>query len=360
MCLSGRFKWVCYQPNKPNRFSIKLYQVCEASSGYIIGFEVYSGKHGYTASASADVLDKECTSTTRLVVGLLDQLELLDKGYCIWMDNYYNSPELMEELVYRSTWACGTLRSNRKGIPASVKAAKLKPGETVFRRNGPTLILKWCDKRMVTMITTIHEACEVQTKRKDAHGNRITKPQCVVEYCQNMAGVDLAGQYLSNYNFLRKSNKWTTKLFFHMFSMVLLNAYILNKKFGNNKLSHEGFRQHMAQYLLSSSTQSTCTPQRRKYRHTESCDRLVGRHFPEFITAKAGHKRGKLSRNCYACNMTQRELVSLGRGHLQEPKRKTTSYQCATCNVSLCIVPCFQLYHTEKNYKVAILDAMHM
>jgi hypothetical protein len=34
----GRVKFRVYNPNKPHKFGIKLYQVCEASSGYCLGF----------------------------------------------------------------------------------------------------------------------------------------------------------------------------------------------------------------------------------------------------------------------------------------------------------------------------------
>ena len=33
----------CYNPKKPNRFHIKLFMVSEPSTGYICGFEVYTG-----------------------------------------------------------------------------------------------------------------------------------------------------------------------------------------------------------------------------------------------------------------------------------------------------------------------------
>ena len=40
----GKFKFRQFNPMKPNQFHIKLFQVCEASSGYILAFDIYSGK----------------------------------------------------------------------------------------------------------------------------------------------------------------------------------------------------------------------------------------------------------------------------------------------------------------------------
>ena len=54
----------------------------------------------------------------------------------------------------------------RKGLPKSVtpKNIKLKIGESVFQRKGNILCLKCCDKRMVTLISSIHQAVERKVK----------------------------------------------------------------------------------------------------------------------------------------------------------------------------------------------------
>ena len=39
----GRVHFKCYNPKKPNRFHIKLFMVSELSTGYLCGFEVYTG-----------------------------------------------------------------------------------------------------------------------------------------------------------------------------------------------------------------------------------------------------------------------------------------------------------------------------
>ena len=157
---------------KPNRFHIKLFQVSEASSGYILGFHVYTGKDSSDISNFSKPLDDNCTKMTKTVLGLLEQTKLLDKGHHIYMDNYYSSPELFDELYYRQTYACGTARQMRKGMPKTLGKCKLTPLQTAFMRNGPLLCLKWVGQKMksmkkpVTILTTIHEANEVLTKKK--------------------------------------------------------------------------------------------------------------------------------------------------------------------------------------------------
>ena len=43
--------------------------------------------------------------------------DFLDKGYSLFVDNYYNSIQLTKYLATRSTYNCGTLKPIRKGIP---------------------------------------------------------------------------------------------------------------------------------------------------------------------------------------------------------------------------------------------------
>ena len=112
MCpFKGRVHFKCYNPKKPNRFHIKLFMVSEPSTGYICGFEVYTGDaSGQSQGNVQEVQDASKTSCT--VLGLLDSVQLLDMGHHVHFDNYYNSPDLIDFLYKRKTHACGTVRKN--------------------------------------------------------------------------------------------------------------------------------------------------------------------------------------------------------------------------------------------------------
>ena len=103
-------------------------------------------------SILTQVLDQSWKTTTKLVVGLMDSAHLLDKGHCMYMDNFYTSPDFMRNFIFHSTYAFGTVCPNRKGLPTAVTTAKLKKTEADFRCNGPLLAIKWCDKRAVTVL----------------------------------------------------------------------------------------------------------------------------------------------------------------------------------------------------------------
>ena len=203
--------------------------VSEQETGYMSAFSVYTGSE---CNELVDLqrnatMDPSCSITTKTVMGLLDSGNLLDMHRCVWFDNWFNSVKLLLEMLARYTYGAGTVRTNRKDLPKAVvgKWVKLKKGESVHHQKGHLLCLCWCNKRPVTMLSTMHEVAEVVTKRKYNYNN-----------CMN--SVNKTDYLLSSYIAL-KGNKWYRKLFLHIFNMTLLNSYILNCKYGDKKLCIE-------------------------------------------------------------------------------------------------------------------------
>ena len=192
MCpFKGRVHFKCYNPKKPNRFHIKLFMVSELSTGYICGFEVYTGEaSGQSQSNVQEVQDASKTLCT--VLGLLDSVQLLDMGHHVYFDNYYNSPDLIELLYKRKTHACGPVRKNQKSLPLAVTQAKLKQGETVFCHKNNLLALKWMDKREVYILSGLLKATKVISKKTNYKGQNVTKPQPVFLYNRYMSGLQFS------------------------------------------------------------------------------------------------------------------------------------------------------------------------
>ena len=344
-----------YNPRKPNKFQMKMYQVCESTSGYVVGFEIYTGKSG--VDNVTPVMDVGCTKTTKLVMRLLHENRLLGTGHCLYTDNYYTSPELAQELYLKNTFLCGTVRGNRKGLPAACTQAKLKRGETVFRRSDVMLALKWRQKKNpVYMLSTIHEATEQDVKLDFTKKYVVTKPTVVIDYTNKMLGVDLNDQMLSYYCFNRRTVKWWRKMVIHLFNMILTNSYVLHKKFhtaNNNSsevLTHAQFLNKIVHYLVTEGLK-TCS-QKPNAPNNPIGDkaimgevRLIGRHFPSFIQDKEPKRRKNPSRMCHVCLEVAKEV--------KDPKeRHWTSFWCSSCQRALCVGtrPCFEIYHTEKKF----------
>ena len=234
---------------------MKLYQLCESQTGYAVAFEIYTGSK-LKSVQTCKVLDKTVNKTCKLVMGLLDNSGVLDVSYKVYFDKYYTSMDLMHELLSRYTFACGTEHANRKGFPVAVTKSKLKKGESVFTCKGEILCLKHHDRREACLLSSILDANEVLVKNR--FGNHVHKPEVIVAYNQHMSGCDLADQLMTSYSFLRRNLKWWRKLFFHLLLLLLNNAHILNKKFGNVSLNHEQYFEYIAEHLIDSAI-STAT-----------------------------------------------------------------------------------------------------
>ena len=134
----------------------------------------------------------------RVVLDLLDDDRLKNKGYHVYMDNFYTSPALYRDLREEGFEACGRIRSNRQGIPDDIRSAKLRKGESHFSLDDSMLFMKWKDKRDVLMLSTFHDYTFIEKR----HSTRLTedgvevilKPKVVEEYNLHTGGVDKGKQ----------------------------------------------------------------------------------------------------------------------------------------------------------------------
>ena len=109
--------------------------------------------------------------------------DLLDKGYCLYLDNWYTSPKLVDTLCTRKRDVVGTMRTNRKEFPDFVKRTRLKKGATVAAFCKKQMIMKWKDKRDVVLFSTFYgDSMENVTTRQGV----IQKPSVVFDYNKNM------------------------------------------------------------------------------------------------------------------------------------------------------------------------------
>ena len=80
---------------------MKVWVLADAGSGYALGWRLYMGKEdGEQAVGLAH----------QVMLQLVGDDRLLNKGYMVVTDSYYSSPTLFKELMARGFSACGTVR----------------------------------------------------------------------------------------------------------------------------------------------------------------------------------------------------------------------------------------------------------
>jgi hypothetical protein len=103
----GRVVFQQYIPKKHKRFGIKIYKLCY-SLGYTYDISVYIGKQRQHTTAQIRASHGMVLQIIRGVEGL---------GHKIFMDNYFTSPALFDDLFQQKINACGTVHHDRRGMP---------------------------------------------------------------------------------------------------------------------------------------------------------------------------------------------------------------------------------------------------
>lgn len=329
----GHLSWVQCIRTKAARFGIKSYELCESASGYVLDLFLYSGRT--STAAAVEAIFGFTSSTAKIVFRLLGAY--LGKGYTLFMDNFYNSVRLCRVLKLKKTDVVGTLNRRRVDTPQCIKTLNEKRmgrGAVVGRHCGDVSVLSWKDVKLVTTVSTYHNADVLADRRA---GQACTKPKVVLDYNKFMGGVDLKDQKLAMYLLERKRGlKWYIKVFKRLLNISILNTYIIYcSNIGQRKkLTHRQFRYQLAAELLQRFGEIV-TPRTRS--NAIHCDRLNRSldHFPDHseiggdrVSKQNKKKRGR----CTRCSANK--------------KRTDTSVFCSQCKVYLCVGQCWREYHT--------------
>jgi len=237
----GRVVFRQYIPKKRKRFGIKIFKLCD-STGYTYDMKVYLGKDRQRTAQHLTPAHATVTELTRKVEG---------RGHKLYMDNFFSSPALFDDLAKKQIYCRGTVRANRRGMPQDLapKTTKLKRGDFRVRTRADMMAIVWRDKRDIYMLTNIHNV--------PAEGNfcikggKTIKPQIVIEYNRHMGYVDKGNRMANSYSISRRTFKWTKKLFFHLLDLAILNSYFLHSSCQGKRISHRDFRFTLVRNMLA-------------------------------------------------------------------------------------------------------------
>jgi hypothetical protein len=131
-------------------------------------------------------VNSNTNKTAETVIKLVEYL--MDHGHTLWIDNFYNSPELTCLLKSKETDGVRTLRVNRKNVLPFMKEkrkTKLKKEEQFGQYSWDAEVLNWHNKKSVTMISTYHtDEMQVSVSR----GKEIIKHVVMSDYSSHMKG----------------------------------------------------------------------------------------------------------------------------------------------------------------------------
>ena len=316
----GRSSMKQYLPLKPVKRGFKVWVIADATNGYTYDFNVYTG-----ATAGG----RETALGEKVVMKLSESIQ--GRYHQLYFDNYFTSVNLLSKLLEKNTYACGTIRTNRKQYPAEIseEAKRLTRGGSVFRQSGNLVATAWKDNKVVNIVSTLADPSEhttVDRQQKDGTQVAVSCPMCVALYNKYMGGVDLGDQLRGSYHVRLKNRKNYKYVFWFLFDVAITNSYILHSfDVSSSQVDHKAFRLKLAEQLIGDcmSRKSLGRPRKRP------------RPTPHLPT----HSK---SRRCVYC-----------RDKRSPPRRKESVWVCTACegHPQLCLTgrddgsDCFRLWH---------------
>ena len=165
----------------------------------------------------------------RVVLDLTEQYRGRGRGHRVFCDNYFTSPALFNELRRHQLFACGTIRQNRRGLPADLQSTRLRE----------QILAKWttCAGYMAGLhfLSTLSQPgeCDSVTRReRDGSQVCLSCPTAILS-CP-MEGVDLGDQLRKYYSVRKKC------IFWPIFDCCITNAYVtclrgINQQYHSNR-----------------------------------------------------------------------------------------------------------------------------
>lgn len=333
-----------YNPNKPNPLGLKVF-VLATPQGIVIDFEIYQG-------------DITLSEIRQLGFGLGEAviLRLTDElapGHELFFDRFFTTVKLCDELLRKGFHATGTIMKNRLPKDCVLQDDKQfmkRPRgqcEKKTRDDGKLTVTRWMDNKPVVLLSThlsdrLTDECERWSKKNKVY-EKVTRPEVIKQYNENMGGVDLVDRMLAVCPTRSRTKKWTIRVISHMIDLAVANSYLQFKqreqKSVKNVMGIREFKIDLGEHLISSNVDSTDSDD-----STNDFEQLLPKHkkrkttivpIPTKDTRKK--KAEHLPRHSSKQNRCRHEGCY----------KKTTVY-CKKCAVHLCFTVqrnCFEMFH---------------
>ena len=225
----GRHSAKQFIRGKPIRYGFKMWCL-NTPDGYLIQTEPYQGQ-------GTVKIQPELGVGGSVVMDLL--AELPPNGYHVFLDNFFTSIPLLEELKLNGMLGTGTVRANRTLkcpliTPDAIK--KQIRGKLDYRleTTSGTIIIRWNDNSCVTVASTASGVAPTKKARrwsaKQKEYIHIDMPQAITQYNACMGGTDRMDQNLGYYRPTMRIRKWFWPIVIFCLQTSMHNAWQLYRK----------------------------------------------------------------------------------------------------------------------------------
>lgn len=209
----GRCAFVQYIPNKPAKYGLKCFVMCDAKTFYVSNLEFYCGKQ-------PDGPYSMPNTPTAIVHRLLEEVKGSNRN--LTCDNWYSSYPLAKELLENKITMIGTMKKNKREIPPEFLPHKTRPvGSSLFGFQKNVALVSYVPKKnkSVVLISTMHDDGAI-----DPVSN---KPDIILQYNATKGGVDTVDKMCSTYSVGRRTRRWPLAIFFQLINIAGINSQLL-------------------------------------------------------------------------------------------------------------------------------------
>lgn len=141
-------------------------------------------------------------------------------------DNLFSSVHVVEELWSNGLKYVGTLRANKKQLPAEfLPSTKREIESSLFVFNDFMSLSSYVPKknRAVVLISSHHHSNSIDVENAK-------KPSMITFYNKNKSGVDTLGHLIESFTCRRKTMRWPYLLLMYILDVSSFNSYVLGIK----------------------------------------------------------------------------------------------------------------------------------
>lgn len=302
----GRCVFRQYIPNKPNKYGIKIFALCDPKVFYTCKMEVYVGKQPpgpWEVNNSAEaVVERMCEP-------------IRGTGRNVTTDNWFTSFKLIEKLKKNfNLTLLGTVRKNKRELPIEFSRPVKRPEKSsMFAFHENCTLVSYIPKKgkNVLLMSSLH--------RDDIIDSETGKPDMIVNYNQTKGGVDTVDKLCAAYNCARGTRRWPMVIFYSMLNVAGINSLVIFK--ANNidaNVLRRDFLRKLAFELLNDQLRIRSTlsniPRSMKFRIRE----ILGIEPIEQAPEPPANQRGR-------CAMCDRK------------KNRPSRYFCKKCHIYVCL-----------------------
>lgn len=289
----GRCGFKMFLPNKPGKYGLKVWALCDSETAYCCNLQPYTGKVGG---------ERDIGQGTRVVLELTDHVS--GSGRHITADNFFTDITLVRALLGRQLTYNGTMRKNKGAIPLQMMPARNRAIESsVFGFQRDLSLVSYVPKKnkAVVLLSSYHNDSEINPDKKN-------KPTIILDYNSKKAGVDTLDQVVRCYTCRRKTRRWPFLMFCNLLDVGAFNAFVLFLHVHPNYANRASHRRRLFLIELAKSLLP------RAARENNAEERLPRVDPP-------GPVRNRKYARCYLCPRRQ------------DKKSPTT---CTQCNRNIC------------------------